>query len=173
MASIVLRFYGALKMNRIQTKTGLIGLVCALCLLLSWALIPLEAQGKRKPRATKSRKATTMLSDQEIKEALQSGATIALVKTDSTDVEAPGTRGHRTFYKLTIITKLTGQLTGAVEAVRYGAPILQKGQEAIVVLSPDSNGEHSLSACVVVPAGMQTEAVKAHTERIETLKAAK
>ncbi len=160
-------------MNRMQTKTNLIGMVCAVCLLISLALIPLEAQGKRKPRVTKSRKATTMLSDHEIKEALTSGATIALVKTESTEVEAPGTRGHRTFYKLTIVTNLTGQLTGAVEAVRYGAPVLQKGQEAIVVLSPDSNGEHPLPACVVVPAGKQTETVKAHAERIEKLKAAK
>ncbi|HEX4951017.1 MAG TPA: hypothetical protein VFZ34_30440 [Blastocatellia bacterium] len=157
-------------MRRMQKITGWI---CLLSVVLSFVIAPLEAQGKRKSRITKSKKGAAMLTDQEIKDALKEGATIALVNVEATDVEAPGTRGHQTFYKLKVAQNLVGSLTGTVEARRYGAPVVQKGQAAIVVLLPASNSEHPLQAFVIVPEGKQSEVVKAHIERIEKLKSAK
>lgn len=147
----------------------IISLLCLLSVLLTLVIAPLEAQGKRKLR---HRKGAAMLTDQEIKDALRDGAIIALVKVESTEVQAPGTRGHQTFYKLKISQCLLGQLSGTVDAQRYGAPVVQKGQEAIVVLDA-ANDEHRLQAFVLVPDGKQTEVVRAHNERIEKLKASK
>lgn len=160
-------------MRRGQKIMGRVGAVCLLSLLLSFVLTPLEAQGKRKPRVPTSKKDIVMLTDQEIKYALKEDAAIVLVKTEATEVVAPGTRGHQTFYKLNIIQSLIGKLTGTVDATRYGAPVLQKEQTAIVVLLISPHDEHRLQACALVPDGKQAEAVKTHVARIEKLKAAK
>lgn len=157
-------------MRRVPKIAGLVGICACLSLLLACALIPSEAQGKRKPRVAKRKKEIVMLTDQEIKDALKAESAIALVKTDAIEVEAPGTRGHQTFYKLTIAQSLEGTLTGTVDAARYGAPVLQQGQMAIVVLGGAAGGEHRLEAFVVVPDGKQTEVVPAHLERIAKLK---
>jgi len=134
----------------------------------------LEAvQGKRKASKFKPKKIATMLTDQEIKDALAEGADIALVKVEKVEVQAPGTRGQRTRYYLKIDRNITGQLNGTVDAARYGAAALQNGQYAVVALLKSSRFGLELLSFAVVPEDKKDDAVKAHIERIEKLKSTK
>lgn len=107
------------------------------------------------------------LSDSEIRSALQTGANIAVVRVEQVTVEAAGTRGESTQYRLRIEKNLQGQLAGTVEASRYGAPLFRHRQRAIVVLQHSLSWGFELQSAVLLDAAAGDKSVQEHRARIQ------
>jgi hypothetical protein len=121
---------------------------------------PLKAEG-----------AVDRLTDSELRTALQDGAHIALVRVEDATLEAAGTRGAVTHYRLRIEKTLTGELAGTVEASRYGAAVLQKSQQAIVVLQVSQSWGLALQSFALLDAAAGDSPVREHFARIQKLSA--
>ncbi len=148
-------------------------LAAAILVVSVMFLTATAGQAKRKPPVRKGKVATVMLTDHEIKDALTEGADIALVKVASINEEAKGTRSHRTHYQLNLEQNVVGTRTGTIEAVRYGAAVLQPQHWYVVVLLDSQRFGMELLSFVAVPAEKRDEAVKAHAARVAKLRAAK
>jgi hypothetical protein len=121
--------------------------------------------------ALKAEVAVSRLTDPELRSALEAGAHIAVVRVEEATLEAPGTRAAVTHYRLRIEKNLAGQLAGTAEASRYGTAVLQKPQQAIVVLRNSQSWGLELQSFALLDAATADRSVKEHLTRIQEVSA--